>query len=65
MRVFAIYEGPTLRYIGLHGSEDDCWRIFLGWPSPSEIINAKLRGLTCEPVQVKRDSVKFAPEKLL
>jgi len=34
-----------LAYIGLHDSEEDVWRVFLGWPSAEEIEHAKRRGL--------------------
>jgi hypothetical protein len=34
-----------LVYIGLHDSEDDTWKVYLGWPSEEEIIKAKENGL--------------------
>lgn len=50
-----------IEYIGLHASEDDCWRIFLGWPTVGEVRDAKARGLTCVPVIVTRDPAEAAP----
>lgn len=41
-----------IEYIGMHTSEDDCWRIYLGWPTVGEVRDAKDRGLTCHPVVV-------------
>jgi hypothetical protein len=50
---YAVYDHESiLMYIGLHWDEEDCWRIFLGWPSDEEIKDAKERGLRVYPVKV-------------
>lgn len=33
-----------LYYIGLHSSEDDVWRVALGWPDEFEIEEKKREG---------------------
>jgi hypothetical protein len=52
MKVFAIYHDKKLQFIGIGESYDDCWRIFLGWPSEEEIKNAKNNGYYCVEVKV-------------
>lgn len=54
MKQWAVFDKHVLCYIGLHDSEVDCWRIFLGWPDDEEIADAKRRGLKCERVSVQR-----------
>lgn len=54
---YAIYDkNGRFFYIGLHEDAEDCWRIYLGWPTPSEIADAKARGLQCgiATIQVPR-----------
>lgn len=53
MKPFAIYQRGELHYLGMHASEDDCWRVALGWPSDEEIAHAKgPRAMICLPVRV-------------
>lgn len=47
-----------IEYIGLHTSADDCWRIYLGWPTAGEVRDAQARGLSCHPVIVTRETTK-------
>jgi len=47
-----------IEYIGMHTSEDDCWCVFLGWPTVGEVGDAKARGLSCAPVIVTREPIK-------
>lgn len=59
IRPYAITEpNGNLAYLGLHESEDDCWRIFLGWPTVGEVREAKARGLECVRVIVRREPVE-------
>jgi hypothetical protein len=44
-----------IEYLGMHTGEDDCWRIYLGWPTVGEVKDAKARGLNCRPVVVTFD----------
>lgn len=39
---FVIVSPEGLEYVGMHNSEDDAWRIYLGWPTIGE-VRAKLR----------------------
>jgi hypothetical protein len=53
---FGIYtKGGALVYLGLHASAEDAWHIYLGWPSESEVADAKARGMTAVPVTVRPD----------
>jgi len=54
---FGIYDSNQcgMVYIGLHESQDDCWRIFLGWPDNAEIDDARKRGLVCLPLTITYD----------
>lgn len=53
MKPYAIYQRGELHYLGMHVSEDDCWCVALGWPSPEEIEHAKrARAMICLPVRV-------------
>lgn len=37
--------GPKgVEYIGLHKSEDEAWRVFLGWPTKGEVRWKKEKG---------------------
>ena len=49
MLPFGIYDTKacSMVHIGLYESADDCWRIFLGWPTFGEVNDAKARGLVC------------------
>lgn len=45
--------GPHgLKYIGLHDSEETCWRVALGWPSQEEIDHHKALGFAVYPANV-------------
>jgi hypothetical protein len=52
-----------LMYIGLHDNEEDCWRVYLGWPDQAEIDDAKARGLMVSIVRCYR-SLEPSPEEL-
>lgn len=55
MTPWAVYDpSGELRYIGLHGSENDLWQIFLGWPSAAEIEGHKKCGWKATVVEVRR-----------
>ena len=42
--------GPDgVHYVGIHNSEDDCWKIALGWPSEEEILARKSEGFAVYP----------------
>lgn len=48
-----VFVGPEgLNYVGLHESEESCWRIALGWPSQEEIDQHKARGFAVYPANV-------------
>jgi hypothetical protein len=54
---YGVYDRDgALVYLGLHHDEDDCWRIFLGWPDQEDIDRAKASGLTVSPVTCVRNS---------
>ena len=37
--------GPEgVEYVGHHTSEDDAWRVFLGWPTRGEVREKKEKG---------------------
>lgn len=56
LKPFGIYtKGGTLVYLGLHASVEDAWQIYLGWPTETEIADAKARGLTAVPVAAHPD----------
>lgn len=56
LKPYAVHDrNGMLIYIGMHTSEDDCWRIYLGWPTVGEVRDAKARGLTCCPVIVTKE----------
>ena len=52
---FGIYDTRIcqLVHIGLYKSKDDCWRIYLGWPTRGEVKSAKTQGLMCVGLTVK------------
>lgn len=53
MPAFAAYrKDGRLAYIGLHENETDCWRVFLGWPSESEIEWEKQRGTRVVRIEI-------------
>jgi len=52
---WAAFRYGRVVYLGLHPNEEDCWRIFLGWPDDEEINQAKKRGYTCKRVSVVID----------
>lgn len=42
-------------YVGLHGSDADCWQVYLGWPSDEEIDHARnVKREVCARVSVKK-----------
>ena len=47
MKPFVIVGPQGLAYVGLHSSEADCWKVYLGWPDTSEVEHAKSRGFNC------------------
>jgi len=50
---FAIYDANNkIAHVGLYSNEDDCWRVYLGWPTRGEVRDAKERGLRVAPVMV-------------
>ncbi len=51
---FGVYDTKQcgLAHIGLYDSEAACWEIYLGWPAPEEIADAKARGLKVIPLTV-------------
>ena len=57
MKVWGIFRKAELLYVGLHSTEQDCWQIYLGWPSDQEIADAKREGKTCERVSLRRYSL--------
>lgn len=46
---FVIVNNDGLQYIGLHQSAEDCWRIYLGWPTRGEVIRYMDLGYRCYP----------------
>lgn len=44
-----------LVHIGLYDGPDQCWRIFLGWPTVGEIDHARSEGLICISLQISYD----------
>jgi hypothetical protein len=58
MTPFGIYDTKqgTLIYVGLHKNKEDCWKIYLGWPSHEEILDAQYnKGLRCIAVTCHYD----------
>ena len=57
---YGIYDTNMFRlvHIGLYDGPDECWEIFLGWPTVGEIDDARKRGLTC-----LRLTCHYDPEK--
>lgn len=53
----AIYDTKKcmIVHLGLYVDDEDIWRVYLGWPTPSEITAAKERGLRAIPVTVQYD----------
>jgi hypothetical protein len=51
-RPYVMTDKRGLRYIGLHTSEEDCWRVALGWPSDDEIEWHKAQGVRVYPATV-------------
>ena len=56
-KTYAIYtDDGRLAYLGIHEDAKDAWRIYLGWPTKSE-VDEKLRlGYVCRPVVVTPES---------
>lgn len=52
LRPYIIVNDEGLLYIGLHESEEDCWRIFLGWPTVGEVRWHKEHGYRCYAANV-------------
>lgn len=44
LRSYALIGPNGWHYIGLHVSEEDCWRIALGWPTVGEVNSRKADG---------------------
>lgn len=55
---YVVVAPEGLVYVGLHTDEDDCWQIFLGWPSEAEIENAKKLGYYCTTATVSYNRIK-------
>lgn len=51
---YGVYDSKEccLAHVGLYFNEDDCWRVYLGWPDESEIEDAKARGLRVIPLTI-------------
>ena len=49
---FVIVNNEGIQYVGLHASEEDCWRIFLGWPTRGEVAHHMALGYRCYPANV-------------
>ena len=59
---YAVYDRDgDMVYIGLHDNEEDCWKIYLGWPHLEEIADAKARGLKVVRVRVTDGLSQAAP----
>lgn len=55
LRPFAVYDrSGKMVHLGLYKSSDETWQIYLGWPSASEIADAKSRGFVVLPVKVEQ-----------
>ncbi len=52
LRPYVITNNDGVQYIGLHASEEDCWRIYLGWPTRGEVGHYKSMGYRCYPANV-------------
>lgn len=53
----AIYDTKKcmIVHLGLYADDADIWTVYLGWPTQSEIDDAKSRGLRAIPVTVQYD----------
>lgn len=47
IETYVIVSPHGLEYVGLHGSSDDAWRIFLGWPTKGEVRKKLEQGWYC------------------
>ena len=52
LRPYVLVDPQGLIYVGLHASEESCWRIALGWPSQEEIDQHKAHGFAVYPANV-------------
>ena len=52
LKPFVIESNDGIQYIGLHPSDEDCWRIFLGWPTRGEVAHYMSIGYRCYPANV-------------
>ena len=53
MKTFAIYwSGDHLMYVEMHETEEDCWRIYLGWPTKGEVRDKQACGFRCVEVSI-------------
>ena len=52
LKPFVIVNNDGLQYVGLHFSEDDCWRIFLGWPTRGEVAHYMKIGYRFYPANI-------------
>ena len=52
-KFWAVTDKQSLQtvYLGVHETQSNVWQIFLGWPSPEEVRDAKLKFI-CEEVAV-------------
>jgi len=57
MKIWAVFRKAELLYVGLHTTEQDCWQLYLGWPSEQEVLDAKREGKTCKRVSLRRYSL--------
>jgi len=52
---FGVYDTKKymMCHIGLYENEDECWRVYLGWPTRGEVRWYKEQGLKVVPLQVQ------------
>jgi hypothetical protein len=63
LKTFGIYLGAELLYVGRHENADDCWRIYLGWPTKGEVREKQDQGFRCVEVAVTPTDAKLADFK--
>ena len=52
LKPFVIVNNDGLQYAGLHASAEDCWRIYLGWPTRGEVAYHMEIGYRCYPANI-------------
>lgn len=52
LKPYVITNNDGVQYIGLHVSEEDCWRIYLGWPTRGEVVYHMEIGYRCYPANI-------------